>query len=475
MTHLPHQHIDAPIGPVQASSIQSGGRGDHLSEPLCPTAPENCRCTIRGGCHEPSDRCRDHHRCSAGRCFRLWLRGIRGRGQARELRGADPHRLADAGRCPRLLAVGGDRPVRGDLSGGRLDIESEQWNGIQLRLSEALSALTPPDVVDIGNTQTSYYAGIGGLLDLAPYRDQLGGADWSSTMNASTLVNGVQYAAPWFAGLRVVMYNKALWAKAGLTPPSTQAQWIDDLQVLRNTPGVSSALWLPGQDWYAFDGFLQQAGASIIVRRDGHWVGNLDSAAGFSAATLFQRLQSFGQAPRNGDEAHPVQADEFAKGDVASMIAMGYEADTVLQQNPGMAADIGWFPIPGPQSGVPAKTFLGGSDLAVARNTTNRTLALGFLKLALDDSNESAFAKQSGFLPNRAGLYSALQGNAYGEAESQAAPYAGYTPLVANWGSVEATPNPITTEFLTPVLDGEDQVPAADRADQEISARLAGD
>ena len=358
--------------------------------------------------------------------------------------------------------------------GAKLNVQQQSWDGIQMRLSEALSALTPPDVVDIGNTQTSYYVSTGGLLDLGPYRAQLGGTDWSSTMNASTLVGGQQYAAPWFAGLRVVMYNKALWAKAKLSPPSTQAQWISDLRVLQNTSGVSSALWLPGQDWYDFDGFLQQAGASIIVRKGNQWVGNLDSPAGFAAATLFQQLQSFGQAPKNADEAHPTEADVFAKGDVASMIAMGYEATTVLQQNPGLASDIGWFPIPGPTASVPAKTFLGGSNLAVARNTTNKTLALGFLKIALNDTNEADFAKESGFLPNKSSLYSALQGNAYGEAESKAAPYAGYTPLVANWGNVEATPNPITTEFLTPILDGEDQVPAADVADQEITARLNG-
>ncbi|QMU79209.1 extracellular solute-binding protein [Streptacidiphilus sp. PB12-B1b] len=358
--------------------------------------------------------------------------------------------------------------------GARLNVVQQSWSGIQERLSEALSALTPPDVVDIGNTQTSYYASIGGLLNLGPYRKQLGGADWSSAMNASTLVGGVQYAAPWFAGLRVVMYNKALWAKARLSPPSTQAQWISDLRVLQDTPGVSSALWLPGQDWYAFDGFLQQAGAGIIARRGNRWVGNLDSPAGLNAATLFRLLQAFGKAPKDNDEAHPVQADEFAKGHVASMIALGYEAGTVLQASPGMADDIGWFPIPGPDKGVPAKTFLGGSNLAVAQNTTDRTLALGFVRIALDAANESAFAKASGFLPNKAGLYPALRGNAYGEAESLAAPYAGYTPLVPDWGDVEAGTNPITTDFLTPVLEGENQAQAADKADAEITARLGG-
>jgi N,N'-diacetylchitobiose transport system substrate-binding protein len=359
--------------------------------------------------------------------------------------------------------------------GARVNVVEQPWNGIQQTLTEALASVTPPDVVDIGNTQTSYYASTGGLLDLTPYRSQLGGADWSASMNASTLVGGRQYAAPWFAGLRVVMYNKAVWAKAKLTPPSTQAQWLRDLKVLQGTPGVSSALWLPGQDWYAFDGFLQQAGANIITREDGHWVGSLDTPAAFGAAALFRQLQSFGGAPKDADETHPVQADEFAGGHVASMIAMGYEAATVQQLDPAVAADIGWFPVPGPTPGVPAKTFLGGSDLAISENTTNSTLALGYLRIALNDANESAFAKESGFLPDRDSLYSALDDNPYGVAARKAAPYAGYTPLVPDWGDVEAGINPITMYFLTPVLQGKDEVAAADMADAEITKRLNGD
>ena len=359
--------------------------------------------------------------------------------------------------------------------GAKLNIVTQSWTNIQQNVTQALSQLTPPDVVDIGNTQTAYYASTGGLLDLAPYVSELGGSDWSGTMNASAMSGGVQYAAPWFAGLRVVMYNKALWAKAKLSPPSTQQQFLSDLATLQQTPGVDSALWLPGQDWYDFDGFLQQEGANIIARdSSGKWTGNLDTPAGRAAATLFKTFQSYGHAPMNADETHPVEASEFAKGDVASMIAMGYEATTVLQANPSMAADIGWFPMPSPTSGVPAKTFLGGSNLAVAQNTSNRTLALGFLKIALNSANESAFAKESGFLPDKDSLYSALSGNAYGVAESKAAKYAGYTPLVPTWGRVENAPNPITTLFLTPVLQGQDVSPAADVADAEITARLNG-
>ncbi|MHA6762828.1 extracellular solute-binding protein [Streptacidiphilus sp. PAMC 29251] len=356
--------------------------------------------------------------------------------------------------------------------GAKLVVQPQQWTGIQSKLTSALAGLTPPDVVEIGNTQTAYYASTGGLLPLDPYRTDLGGDSWTPSMDKSTIVGNQHFAAPWFAGSRVVMYNKKLWQAAGLKPPKTMAEWLTDLAKLQHTKGVTSALYLPGQNWYAFDGFLQDAGADILTLKDNRWVGDLDSPAALQAAQLFKTLQSFGKAPKDQDEQHPVQATVFAKGNVASMIAMGYEESAVTAANKSMAGNIGYFPIPGAKAGTPAKTFLGGSNLAVAQTSTQRTLALGFLKIALDDQNEKAYVKLNGFLPNRASLYPALDGNAYAAAAQQAAPNAGFTPLVTAWGNVESPPNPISTLFLTPILEGHDPVAAADAADAKLAARI---
>lgn len=357
--------------------------------------------------------------------------------------------------------------------GAKLDVQLQDWTGIQGRVTASLSNLSPPDVIEIGNTQTAYYASTGGLLDLGSYRDQLGADGWTKSMDASTIVGNKHYAAPWFAGNRVVMYNKKLWNAAKLTPPQTMDEWLTDLGKLQNTRGVDSALYLPGQNWYAFDGFLQDAGADILTLQNNVWVGDLHNPAALSAAALFKKLQGFGRAPKDRDEQHPVQATVFAKGNVASMIAMGYEEATVVGANPGMKNDIGYFPIPGKTAGKPAKTFLGGSNLAISATSTQHELALNFLKIALNDANESLYAKTTGFLPNRASLYPALQGNAYAEAAQQAAANAGYTPLVRAWGNVENPPNPISTLFLTPILQGADPAVAAAAADAKLTARIA--
>ena len=355
--------------------------------------------------------------------------------------------------------------------GDKINIDIQQWTNITTKITTALSQNNPPDVIDIGNTQTPFYAASGGLMDITALKSQLGGDGWTASMNGSAVYNGKQYAAPWYAGGRAVMYNKTLWAKAGLTStPTTMAAYEADLAKLKSTAGVSSALYLPGQYWYFFDGLLQQAGASIATESGSTWSGTLNTPAALSAAQTFKTLQAFGTAPKDQTEA--TQDTFFEKGNVATMVAMGYEEGTITTANPKLANDIGWVPIPSNTAGTPGKTFLGGSNLAISANSQNKTLAQSFLTIALNQANESDFAKDTGFLPNTSADYSALAGNAYAEAYEQAAPEAGYTPLVPTWANVENPPNPITTLFLTPVLEGKNPATSAAAADTQIASRL---
>src|SRR4051794_7866799 len=48
-------------------------------------------------------------------------------------------------------------------TGATVEFRVQQWNGIQQKLTTALSEDSPPDVVEIGNTQTAAYAKAGAL------------------------------------------------------------------------------------------------------------------------------------------------------------------------------------------------------------------------------------------------------------------------------------------------------------------------
>src|SRR5690349_8574650 len=51
--------------------------------------------------------------------------------------------------------------------GVKVRYEVQQWNGIQQKLTTALAGDNPPDVIEIGNTQTPAFASQGVLADLS--------------------------------------------------------------------------------------------------------------------------------------------------------------------------------------------------------------------------------------------------------------------------------------------------------------------
>jgi N,N'-diacetylchitobiose transport system substrate-binding protein len=357
-------------------------------------------------------------------------------------------------------------------TGAKLDIEIQQWDGIQQKLTTALSESNPPDVFEVGNTQTPYYAATGGLMDLTSDKAALGGTGWAPSMNSSAVYQGKQFAAPWYFASRVVIYNKKIWAAAGIkSVPQTQDQLFKDLAAIQSH-GTKDAFYLPGQDWYAFDGFLLNAGADLVKKNGSKYSANLDSPQAQTAVQLYKKLNSYGTAPKDKDEATPQQSDVFAKGNVGAFLGLGWEAAGAIAKNAGLKDEIGYFPFPGSAPNKAASVFIGGSNLAIAQNTKNAALAKDFLKLAMSDQFEGAMAKEGGVIPNKLSLDHNLAGNAYGTAAATAAENGGTTPLIPNWGNVENPPNPITTLFMTPVLQGQDPAAAAQKADQAIDQRL---
>ncbi len=64
-------------------------------------------------------------------------------------------------------------------TGAKVKVQIQQWDGITTKISTALATNTPPDVLDLGNTQVASYAANGALLDLTPYKKDLAqGQTW---------------------------------------------------------------------------------------------------------------------------------------------------------------------------------------------------------------------------------------------------------------------------------------------------------
>ncbi|WP_030560663.1 extracellular solute-binding protein [Streptomyces aureocirculatus] len=356
-------------------------------------------------------------------------------------------------------------------TGAKLKFEVQEWNGIQQKLTTALSEENPPDVFEIGNTQTAAYAKTGGLAELGDLKETIG-ADWAESMNKASVTDGKQYAAPWFVLNRVVVYNKKIWAEAGIKElPKTRDQFLKDLKQIGEKTDAEP-IYLPGQNWYHFVGLTIGEGAELVKKDGDKYVSNLGDPKVAAAMKTYKQFADLSKAPKNKDEATPQQAEVFAKGKTGAFIGMSWEAPTAIKANPKIEKDIGFFTIPGATADKPEGVFLGGSNLAIAATSKKQELAKEFLKIALSDKFEGQLAKEGGVIPNKKALESNLKGNAAAEAAAPAAAGGGTTPLIPEWGAVENPPNPLKN-YMTAVLNGKSPEDAAEQVEGDLNKRLS--
>ena len=135
------------------------------------------------------------------------------------------------------------------------------------------------------------------MKDLTDKVADLGGADWIPGLAEPGKIDGRQYGIPWYAANRVVIYNKDLFAKAGITtPPKTRDEWLDVTAKLNK--GGNQGIYLPGQNWYALAGFIWDEGGDLAVKEGDQWKGALDTPQALAGDGVLQAAAG----PRRGPQ-----------------------------------------------------------------------------------------------------------------------------------------------------------------------------
>lgn len=351
-----------------------------------------------------------------------------------------------------------------------LNIQVQEWDGIGQRVTAALASNDAPDIIETGNSQVAQYAASGGLTDLSDRVVDLGGDDWLPGLAEPGAFEGRQYGIPFYGANRVVVYNTELWAAAGLTdPPRDRQEWLEYSEILDE--GDQQGIYLPGQNWYVFAGFLWDEGGDFAVEDGGEWTGTLDTPEAAAAMDYYARLQAHGNGPRDSDEAEPPQIEIMAGGDVAQIISAPGGAAGIIEANPEMADKIGYFPIPGPTDEVTGTVFVGGSDLVVPAASTQPDAAYTVLEALVGEEWQRRIAAEMNYAPNKTTLTDALSGNEGAGIMAQAAADNGRaTPNSPEWAAVEASG--VIKEFQTAVLTGTDPGEAGRRVSEAITSTL---
>lgn len=382
----------------------------------------------------------------------------------------------------RLWLVGTDTPQAArdyaiaefkKATGATLVIEEQVWDGLVDKLTTALSGNDSPDVVEVGNTQAVAFTSAGAFEDITDKLGELGGDDLLKGFVDGGSYNGKFYAAPYYAGSRLVFYRKDLFRKAGITVPTTLDEYIADGEKLKTMSGKKdfSGIYFPGQDWRNALPYIWAAGGELAVKNGDTWEGALSTPESVKGLEMVQQvMQKASGAAKDGNETDPQVP--YCNDQIGMLSAPGWVSGSILAEDggcPDAEKNLGVFALPGTTAGQTAPIFLGGSNIAISAKSKNKELAYQALKVLLSDGFQTKMA-EAGLIPAKTSLVSAMGDTDVAKATAAAATNTKLTPAAPGWANVEA--DRIMEDLFVNIAQGGDVASLAAAADEKITAAL---
>jgi N,N'-diacetylchitobiose transport system substrate-binding protein len=378
---------------------------------------------------------------------------------------------------PKVVAAA-NAAVERKHPGVEVSVEYQTWGNHLTKFDASLAGGTAPDVIEMGNTETTKYmaAHVFQPLKAKKYPNS---KTWLRGLRDSCRYKGKLYCVPYYAGARAVIYRKDLYKKARIKhkPKSLKEFTAAGKKLMKKYGGDPdfSALYFPGKYWYASMSFVYDYGGRIAVLKHGKWRGTLGKPKAVRALKKLKKVvRSLSRASRTTDEATPQQALVFAKEKVGSFIGNGWEWPYALDPkvgNPGLAGKIGAYPMPSHIKGRYMPTFLGGSDLAIPLPSRHKPLAAEWIRAFTSTKSERKLAKVGKVIPNTTKLANINRNNPQLAPFAKAAKYSWFVPTSPNWVNVE---NANTLQnMLVSIFTGRSSVEkAAKRASSQITQIL---
>ncbi|QTX03929.1 extracellular solute-binding protein [Agromyces archimandritae] len=391
--------------------------------------------------------------------------------------GGDGGNSSDGGTITVWL-VGSDTPdtaraylkdtFESENEGWKLTVEQKTWADVSDTYAAALQSNDSPDLVEVGNTQTASFADQGLFQPITDLRDELGGDDFLGGLEDSATYDGDLYAAPYYAGGRIVFYSEQVLGDTAL--PKTLDEYVASGKA-RHTDTVSG-IYAPGRDWYNALAYVW-ANDGFIAEQDGDaWKAGFSSEGGIKGLSMLQDVYTnASNAAKDGDETDPQVP--FCAGEVVFLSAPAWVQGSIQAaadaENPGCAdtfgSDLGAFALPGLTAGETAPIFAGGSNIGVATKSKNPEQAEKALAIMTSTGYQELMA-EAGLTPGIESAASALPDTPVAQAQAEALANSKVTPTTPKWAEVEAAQ--IIQEALVKIAQGGDVTEIATGLDKQI-------
>ena len=357
-------------------------------------------------------------------------------------------------------------------------VEIQTWGDHLTKLDAALAGGRAPDVIELGNTETTKYMAAGALANITSSKARFpNNKTWLKALTGSCTYQGRLFCVPYYAGARAVIYRKDHYGAVGMRKaPTSLDQFVGfGKKVMARHKGDSnySALYFPGKYWYAGMAFVYDYGGAIARFKKGRWVGTLNSPQALAGLTkLKATVRALSRANRSGTEAN--QWTVFSQGHVGADIANGWEWGLISDPkigDPALAPVLGAFPMPSHKKGKYMPTFLGGSDLAIPASSSNRTLAVDWIRTFTSTTSMRALTSSAGVIPNTTSLVGINASKPALAPFARAATSSWFVPTAPNWVNVENAQ--VLQNMLAEIFTGRRTIKsAADRASAQITQIL---
>lgn len=259
-----------------------------------------------------------------------------------------------------------------------------------------------PDVFIADGTMSASYGTRGHLLDLTPYLNTDG---FSAASLRAASWNGKIYTVPFGTSMQLLYYNKDLFEKAGIEPPSSDPEtrwtWEQVLEAAKKIRDPENGTWglVITQADRPFQLLpLAQSLGGVAVSEDGLTAkGYVDSEEFVKAYTFYQDLYNKWDVAPAGQFQINLNQEMFATGKAGMLIGATWNLGTLLQH-----PDTNWGAALHPyfEGGVPV-TPTGAWHFGINPRTDNLEDALKFMEFFATDELQAKWLTLRPYAPVR--------------------------------------------------------------------------
>ncbi|BAY13623.1 ABC transporter substrate-binding protein [Calothrix sp. NIES-2098] len=271
------------------------------------------------------------------------------------------------------------------------------WAAMENKILTAVSAKTPPDVVNLNPDFASQLAGRNAWLDVdTKVPNEVRSSYLPNIWKASTL-NGKSFGIPWYLTTRLTIYNTDLLKQAGINKsPSTYVELAQAAQQIKDKTGKYAffVTFVPQDSGEVLESFVQM-GVTLV---DTEGKAAFNSPQGKAAFQYWVDLYKKGLLPKEVlTQGHRHAIDLYQAGETA-FLASGPEFLKTIANN---APKIAQASAIAPQiTGETGKKNVAVMNVVIPKESKNPDAAVKFALFLTNDENQLAFAKAANVLPS---------------------------------------------------------------------------